>query len=248
MRLWRLLPPVEARLRAKGYELTSFDWCKDSPSLSGSGGDSEAGDAAQIHGDPLDNTGNIVAERMFGCEIYWSRDEASTANVDSDTFASVGNNGKTVPGDPAEAPGLTAGEDVSMEERGPEASTRERCFLGLMGEDDSGTWVSSQNVNGLEILIKDDLRLWPDRLWVNDRGFDRQGNFVYGNQRGVPYKMRRVVEGGPLEWTLGERYRSEELYAEKMSAIGVVPRERVGTGVPSDKSNLSEVGAGKGKE
>ncbi|CAN0230912.1 unnamed protein product [Ectocarpus sp. 8 AP-2014] len=103
-----------------------------------------------------------------------------------------------------------------------------KSFVGLMGEDDSGTWVESQNVDGLEILVKDDLRLWPDRLWVNDRGFDRQGNFVYGNQRDVPYKMRRVTAGGPLEWTLGTRHRTEKTYAEKMSAIGVTPGQRLG--------------------
>lgn len=97
-----------------------------------------------------------------------------------------------------------------------------------MGEDDSGTWVQSQNVNGLEILVKDDLRLWADQLWVNDRGFDREGRFVYGNQRNVPYKMRRVVAGGPLEWTLGERYRTKETYAKRMEAIGVTPGQRLG--------------------
>lgn len=102
-----------------------------------------------------------------------------------------------------------------------------------MGEDDRGTWIESQNVAGLRILVKDDLRVWPDQLWVNDRGYDREGSFVYGNQRGVPYKMRRVVPGGPLAWTLGERHRTEEAYAEKMSAIGVTPGQRFGPPPPA---------------
>lgn len=71
--------------------------------------------------------------------------------------------------------------------------------------------------------MQDDIKLWHDWLWVNDRSFDRKGDFVYGNQRGVPYKMGRVSVPGPLEWTLGGEWRTEQLYAEKMSAIGVTP-------------------------
>eukprot|EP00611_Tribonema_gayanum_P015195 TRINITY_DN27013_c0_g1_i1.p1 TRINITY_DN27013_c0_g1~~TRINITY_DN27013_c0_g1_i1.p1 ORF type:complete len:343 (-),score=75.77 TRINITY_DN27013_c0_g1_i1:91-1119(-) len=97
------------------------------------------------------------------------------------------------------------------------------AFLGLMGVDDDGTWIRSQNVDGLEILIKDDLKLFADELWVNDRGFARDGSFVYGNQRDVPYKMRRVTRGGALEWTLGSAHRTEQEYAERMLKIGVVP-------------------------
>ncbi|CAN0196913.1 unnamed protein product [Ectocarpus fasciculatus] len=119
-------------------------------------------------------------------------------------------------------------------------------FVGLMGEDDSGTWIESQNVDGLEILVKDDLRLWPDRLWVNDRGFDREGNFVYGNQRDVPYKMRRVAAGGPLEWTLGARHRTKEAYAEKMSAIGVTPGQRLGPPVRRRPAAGTPAGTGSG--
>ena len=94
-------------------------------------------------------------------------------------------------------------------------------YRGLMGKDDEGTWIDSQNVPGLRILVKDDLKLFRNQLWVNDRGFDAevrknmsthdhgdaftlmcyplhfilQGNFVYGNQRGVPYKLKRVIDG-----------------------------------------------------
>ncbi|CAM9789813.1 unnamed protein product [Chrysoparadoxa australica] len=77
------------------------------------------------------------------------------------------------------------------------------AFRGLMGMDDKGTWVSSQMVEGLKILVKDELLLEPEALSVHDRGYDKDGNFVYGNQRGVPYKMLRVTADSDLLWTLG---------------------------------------------
>ena len=41
-------------------------------------------------------------------------------------------------------------------------------------------------------LVRDDVALWPDALWVNDRGSTSTGEYVYGNCRGVPYKLDRV--------------------------------------------------------
>ncbi|CAN0283947.1 unnamed protein product [Discosporangium mesarthrocarpum] len=146
-----------------------------------------------------------VVERMQGCEIYWSR-----ALEGEEGQASVG-----AEAGEGEGEGAGGGEEEVV------------CgFLGLMGENDEGTWISSQNVPGLNILVKDDLRLWPGRLWVNDRGYDRHGDFVYGNQRGVPYKLEATDPDHPLGWTLGEEYRTPETYAEKMAAIGVTPGER----------------------
>ncbi|CAN0544372.1 unnamed protein product, partial [Ectocarpus sp. 12 AP-2014] len=142
MRLWRLLPHVEARLRTNSYDLTSFSWSDDD---------------------------NNQREPGRGS------DDAS-----SERCSKEGRTGDDVRGAGGDAAGGGGPPPVGG-----------KSFVGLMGEDDGGTWVESQNVDGLEILVKDDLRLWPDRLWVNDRGFDRQGNFVYGNQRDVPYKMRR---------------------------------------------------------
>lgn len=202
MRLWRLAPSVERRLRAKAYDLTAFDWSGTSQL----GDDDDGVDAAAAAGE--------VAERMFGCEIYWSKTPVSTEGSGDDSAV-----------DQAATPGE---------------------FAGLMGEDDNGTWVASQNVDGLDILIKDDLRVWVDGLWVNDRGFDREGNFVYGNQRGVPYKMRRVVPEGPLEWTLGEGRRTKEMYAEKMAAIGVTPGQRFGPPIASRQPSIAAAGDGSG--
>lgn len=141
-----------------------------------------------------------VAELMHGCDIYWSRAPSSETDLS-----------------------LDGGDEENEAREGLRFEGTVLPFVGLMGNDDEGTWISSQLVEGMSILVKDNLKVWPDRLWINDRGFDGEGNFVYGNQRGVPYKMRRATPGGPLGWTLGDEYRSSELYAKKMHAIGVMP-------------------------
>eukprot|EP00613_Pedinella_sp_CCMP2098_P074463 CAMPEP_0171932450 /NCGR_PEP_ID=MMETSP0993-20121228/30390_1 /TAXON_ID=483369 /ORGANISM="non described non described, Strain CCMP2098" /LENGTH=300 /DNA_ID=CAMNT_0012572745 /DNA_START=59 /DNA_END=961 /DNA_ORIENTATION=- len=70
-----------------------------------------------------------------------------------------------------------------------------------------GCCVESERSPGTMIRVEDELVLWDNELWINDRGFDVEtGAFLYGNQRGVPYKMVRVVEeesNGLLSWTLG---------------------------------------------
>ena len=102
---------------------------------------------------------------------------------------------------------------------------------------------------GSRIRVVDELSLWEDDFWINDRGFDPDtGDFVYGNQRGVPYQMRRVsslvpvpldeqddgdaeeeesswllrrrIDNESLAWTLGDDYRSTEQYNAAMEAIG----------------------------
>jgi len=53
---------------------------------------------------------------------------------------------------------------------------------------------------GAQIVVRDDVALWRDALWVNDRGSDTEGNYLYGNVRDVPYKMDRVAHD---HWTTG---------------------------------------------
>lgn len=107
-------------------------------------------------------------------------------------------------------------------------------------------------IPGQRILIKDELSLWQDEFWINDRGYDPDATteeggslpFIYGNQRGIPYKLQKVSniqhvvqfamtdEGVgeslvldrttadlDLEWTLGEGYRTPDLYKEKLKAV-----------------------------
>jgi len=104
----------------------------------------------------------------------------------------------------------------------------EDAFHGLMVNEK--TVIDSAMRMGKKILVQDELSLWGDELWINDRGFDPDtGAFIYGNQRGVPYKLRRVTKlsscsrvvcDKKLEWTLGSMFRTEREYAKKMSSIG----------------------------
>lgn len=99
--------------------------------------------------------------------------------------------------------------------------------------------VDSQMMPGQTILIKDQLSLWPDQLWIHDRGFDPDtGAFIYGNQLDVPYVLQRVadivaasdkddedsstrvISDGSLAWTLGASYRTVEEYEDNMAVIG----------------------------
>ena len=64
-----------------------------------------------------------------------------------------------------------------------------------------GCLVESERTPGVMIRVTDELELTDNRLLINDCGFDADGNFVYGNQRGVPYDLTRVLEGSDLEWT-----------------------------------------------
>ena len=114
-------------------------------------------------------------------------------------------------------------------------------------------------IPGKRILIKDELSLWENEFWINDRGYDPDavddnseaginesgdavGNmpFVYGNRRGIPYKLERVsrisakntnegsddvillertVSKQELAWTLGEDFREQTEYEEKLRAV-----------------------------
>jgi hypothetical protein len=52
--------------------------------------------------------------------------------------------------------------------------------------------------SGEPLIVRDDVVLSADALWVNDRGEDAEGCYVYGNIHGVPYKMARVSDD---HWT-----------------------------------------------
>lgn len=108
--------------------------------------------------------------------------------------------------------------------------------------------VNSTIVPGMAIRILDQLSLYPNVFYINDRGFDPlTGAYIYGNQRGVPYRLTRVshiisshrndpneatftnvgplqrqVENADLAWTMGPEWRTEEEYQAKMEAIGGV--------------------------
>lgn len=93
-----------------------------------------------------------------------------------------------------------------------------RRVLGISGGDrfigfmKGGGCEVFSNIIGQRIHVMDDLLLTSEDLWVADRGFDESGEFVYGNRKGIPYKMRRVVEGGPLSWTMSPTEMAPEGY------------------------------------
>jgi hypothetical protein len=53
--------------------------------------------------------------------------------------------------------------------------------------------VNSTMIPGMKIRIVDQLSLYEDTFYINDRGFDpTSGDYIYGNQRDVPYILQRV--------------------------------------------------------
>lgn len=54
--------------------------------------------------------------------------------------------------------------------------------------------------SGERIKVRDDVALWADALWVNDRGCNAEtGEYIYGNIHDIPYKMQRVSD---THWTV----------------------------------------------
>lgn len=82
-------------------------------------------------------------------------------------------------------------------------------FVGYM--KGGGCELHSREIGG-RIRVMDDLLLTSGELWVADRGFDEADNFVYGNRRGIPYKMKRVHPDGPTAWTLSAVASAPEGY------------------------------------
>ena len=108
--------------------------------------------------------------------------------------------------------------------------------------------VNSTIIPGMMIRIVDQLSLFEDTFYINDRGFDpTSGDYIYGNQRDIPYVLQRVSRFVPcksldnngtgpaatvqqtydreivdadIEWTLGPRWRTEEEYDQKILSIG----------------------------
>jgi len=90
--------------------------------------------------------------------------------------------------------------------------------------------VDSTLIPGIKIRILDQLSLYDGVFYINDRGLDPEtGTFIYGNQKGVPYRLERVsrlVKGkrdlvdDDLKWTLGAAWRDDDEYKARIDAIG----------------------------
>ncbi len=42
------------------------------------------------------------------------------------------------------------------------------------------------------ITVKDELKLWSDRLWINDRVYSSSGQLLIGNRHNIPYKFQKI--------------------------------------------------------
>jgi hypothetical protein len=88
----------------------------------------------------------------------------------------------------------SAAEDLHASLHVPEADV----FWRWCGERFEGS-MRTQSIeiiserSGRAIRVRDDVALWQDALWVNDRATDAEtGAYVYGNIHDIPYKMARV--------------------------------------------------------
>lgn len=90
--------------------------------------------------------------------------------------------------------------------------------------------VDSTIIPGMTTRILDQLSLYEEVFYINDRGLHPEtGAYIYGNQRGVPYRLERVssfldgeitIINEDLKWTMGPQWRTEEEYDMKMKSIG----------------------------
>jgi hypothetical protein len=52
--------------------------------------------------------------------------------------------------------------------------------------------ICSQNDPNMKLLIKDDLNLWENELWICDKAYTTSGQQIIGNKDGIPYKLKRT--------------------------------------------------------
>eukprot|EP01031_Cornospumella_fuschlensis_P037975 gene37975-46133_t len=73
--------------------------------------------------------------------------------------------------------------------------TLQRPLFGLLPPFYLGKLVNgvcklpSQNDPNEMITVKDELKLWRKRLWINDRVYSSSGKLIIGNRDGIPYKF-----------------------------------------------------------
>ena len=91
--------------------------------------------------------------------------------------------------------------------------------------------VQSQRDPDVLILVRDQLTLLDNEFWIHDRGYNPNTmEFIYGNQKLIPYHLKRVtqilpntttrqVSNDTLQWTLGPAYRTEQEYQQKLSVV-----------------------------
>ena len=51
----------------------------------------------------------------------------------------------------------------------------------------------SQFNPNVKLKIKDELTLWEDKLWSNDKVFTSDGKMIIGNKFSIPYKFDKMA-------------------------------------------------------
>ena len=93
--------------------------------------------------------------------------------------------------DPSKLEGLTL-ENLTMYE-GCEVYWQRQNRGGeddhFVGKTKEGACRVESRRSGRTLIISDDLRLDAGQIWIQDRAVDTEGNWVYGNQAGIPHKL-----------------------------------------------------------
>jgi hypothetical protein len=66
-------------------------------------------------------------------------------------------------------------------------------FEGVLAEGSCS--ICSQSDAQVQLVVKDNLRLTEQSLWINDRVYTTSGVQIIGNSKGIPYMMERRKEG-----------------------------------------------------
>ena len=225
MKLYTLNPKLEGQLRQSSDDLLS-SWMKLIQQY--------IINEQKDHDDNNDGLSSFCTE-LKRCDILWTKQPDPIRHSYFTT---------TIPSNTT----ITTNEIIEKEKVDPS-----NAFHAIMMNDHDigGVLLESQMIPGLQLRIQDELSLWENELWVNDRGHnDETGDMVYGNYLGIPYKMKRVssllvdsqnndecdendassstirfsrkILDSKLSWTLGDEFRTKEEYMSKMKDIGVV--------------------------
>lgn len=253
MKLSTLAPTLEQQLRKCSEEPSSWwmqvwnVWCRHSNN-NDKIIDDNSWDQLQTVGLPSMTT------PLVGCDVLWEQnwDPAKHSYLFMNEYDTTNN---------------AVVESSSLVTTAAGEVEPDKAFHAIMEAGSAGAIVDSISmIPGKRILIKDELSLWDNEFWINDRGYDPDHHnddnnhnpeynsdidvgppFVYGNRRGVPYKLqrvanfvdrtrkqtprtdcdeeisnlqlKRVIVNTDLEWTLGENYRTADVLREKMKVF-----------------------------
>jgi len=186
MKLFTLDKSLEGKLRAcsesavEDWENILQDHLLQNFNDSHDDGDDD-GDGDGV-GDAQQNIQDIFQE-MHRCDIQWTfePDEIRHAYVkDYSPHQTDESSPSTRPSPPPPPPVLPVPTPVHA--------------IMMHDHDIGGVLLESQMMPGTYIRVQDELSLWENELWINDRGHDAEDieRLVYGNWGGVPYQMKRV--------------------------------------------------------